>query len=105
MVAVTTERPTYRYVVLLAPSANAGVLEEKLVATVMEFGGIKGLAEVEPSVVHVDPRKGVAVVRVKREGLHLFRAALAACEEPLARVVKVTGTLRKARAISSSLSF
>jgi RNase P/RNase MRP subunit POP5 len=105
MVRVAVERPTYRYVIVRFLDVDASILEDKLVAAVMEFGGIKGLSEVEPSVVHVDPKKGIAVIRVKREGLHLFRAALAAYEVPLVGVIKVTGTLRKAKAISSSLSF
>lgn len=93
----------YRYVVVEAAEMNAELLESKLVAAVMRLSGVIGLAKVEPAVVYMRADKGLAVVRVKREGLRLFRAALAAHKEPLARVVKVAGTLRKARAICSSL--
>ena len=102
---MAVERPTYRYAIVHFLDVDASILEDKLVAAVMEFGGVKGLSEVEPSVVYIDPKKRIAIIRVKREGLHLFRAALAVYEEPLVRVIKITGTLRKAQAISSSFSF
>ncbi len=98
-----TKRPVYRYVIVEAAEVDARSLESKLVAAVMRLGGILGLAEVEPMIVHVCADKRLAVIRVKRGGLVLFRAALAAHKEPLVRVIKVAGTLRKARAICTSL--
>jgi RNase P/RNase MRP subunit POP5 len=100
---MTARRPVFRYVIVKVADADANLLESKLAAAVVRLGGVLGLARVEPAVVYVRADKGLAVVRVKREGLLLFRAALAAYKEPLARVVKVAGTLRKARAICSSL--
>mgnify|MGYP001626201452 CR=1 FL=1 len=91
----------YRYVV--ARVLAEGDLEELLKSSVKELWGLRGLAEVQPSVVELDERARVAVVRVRREGLPLLRAALAVHPRPLLEVLKVTGTLRRARRVAGSL--
>jgi len=92
---------TFRYLVVATNRVQN--LEEVLARAVMELWGLRGLAEVGVSVIEVKGDKGLAIVRVKREGLPLFRAAVAVHPEPILRVLKVTGTLKKAREIQSSI--
>lgn len=93
-------KDSYRY--LIVASGEVRNLEDHLTKAVAELWGLRGLAEVGLSVVEVREREGLAIVRVKRGGLHLLRAAIAVYPVPLARVVKVTGTLKKARKILES---
>lgn len=75
-------------------------LAAHVLEVVAEFSGVMGLAKVRPTVVRVDHEKRLAVVRVEREGLPIFRAALAAYPRPVLRILKVTGTLRRALRIA-----
>ncbi|MCX8180649.1 MAG: hypothetical protein N3E41_04635 [Thermofilaceae archaeon] len=78
-------------------------LKVKLIAAVMELAGIKGLAETGPVVVYSDPTKKIVVIRVRRNGLVLFKASLAMYRDPIVTILKVTGTLRKAIRLANSL--
>ena len=93
---------TYRYVIVKVNTHEQ--LETCLEKAVLELWGLRGLAETGLNVVYIDERKGLAVIRVRREGLHLLRAALAAYPKPIVRIIKVAGTLRKAEKIAESLS-
>ncbi|GEM_PF-1619153 len=90
-----------RYIV--AVIEEPGDLATRIVEVVVEFLGVAGLARVRPTIVRIDAGRRVAVVRVEREGLSLLRAALAAYPKPVLRIVKVTGTLRRALRIAESL--
>lgn len=96
-------RPVYRYIVVASAQGDSELLSRALVEAVKELWGVAGLAAVDPVVVHLEWERGAAVVRVRREGLAYFRAAVAAHPEPVVRVVKVAGTLRKAVRIARSL--
>jgi len=74
-----------------------GFLEEAIV----EMAGIIGLARARPSVIHLG--QSLAIVRVDREGLDTLRAALAMSRKNCVKIVRVTGTLKKARSILSQL--
>lgn len=93
---------SYRYVIVVILVKEP--LEACLENAVLELWGLRGLAETRLSVVYIDAHGKLAVVRVRREGLPLLRAALAAYPKPIVRVVKVAGTLRKAKKIVESLS-
>jgi len=90
-----------RYIV--AVIEEPGDLATRIVEVVVEFSGVAGLARVRPTIVRIDAGRRVAVVRVEREGLSLLRAALAAYPRPVLKIVKVTGTLRRALRIAESL--
>lgn len=94
-------KEAYRYVIVAAKGVQN--LEESLAKAVLELWGLWGLAQVGVGVVEVREREGLAILKVKREGLHLLRAAIAVYPAPTVRVVKVTGTLRKAREILESM--
>ncbi|RLE70793.1 MAG: hypothetical protein DRJ43_01220 [Thermoprotei archaeon] len=86
----------YRYVVAVVEEDV-----EPLTAirrAVLELSGIMGLAAVMPEIVYANER-GYVIVRVSRGGLPLLRAALAAYGKCPLRVLKVTGSLRKARSM------
>jgi len=91
-----------RYVV--AVIEELGDLTTRIVEAVVEFSGVAGLAKVRPAVVRIYRKKRIAIVRIEREGLPLFRASLAAYPRPILRIIKVTGTLRRAQRIAESLS-
>lgn len=92
----------YRYLIVTADKVQN--LEDSLVKAVTELWGLRGLATVEVSVVEVKESERLAIIKVKREGLALFRAAIAVHPKPLVRILKVTGTLRKAREIQGSIA-
>jgi len=95
------KRAVYRY--LIVETVTDEPLEDALERAVKELWGLRGLAEVEPSVMSTLPQKKLAIVRVRREGLPLLRAALAVYPNTIVRIVKVAGTLRKAERIARSL--
>lgn len=94
-------KDAYRYLIVAAKEVQN--LEEYLAKAVIELWGLWGLAESGVSVVEVREREGLAIVKVKREGLHLLRAAIAVYPVSPARIIKVTGTLKKAREILESV--
>ena len=91
----------YRYLILEAENPDKAF--EKLKKAVLELWGISGLAITGLKQISVYSEKNAVIVRVEREGLHMLRAAIAASSEPVARVVKVTGSCRKAKRIAESL--
>lgn len=91
----------FRYVVART-LVDEDQLKMKLVAAIMELAGIKGLAETGPAIVYSDPAKKIIVIRVRRNGLVLFRASLAVYKDPVVTILKVTGTLRKAIRLADS---
>ncbi len=97
-------RTRYRYLIFSIEGELPGRdrLEADILEGLTELFGVFGLSDVEPRLVIYEGGRGV--VRVNREGLVKFRAFVALQRGPYRiRVVKVTGTLRKARAVLESL--
>lgn len=92
---------THRYVI--ARVLTSDPLEDSLVKAVRELWGLRGLAEARISVVRMHSQKGLAIIKVRREGLLILRAALAVHPSPIVRIVRVAGTLKRAERIAGSL--
>lgn len=91
----------YRYIILRMQEAVN--LASEITNSVLELWGIKGLADAMPEVVHLDSANGIAILRVKREGVHLVKAALAAYRKQLAITLKVTGSYKRALRLVESM--
>lgn len=83
---------------------DASSLASEINNSVLELWGVKGLAEAMPEVVHLDLVNSVAILRVKREGIHLVKAALAAYRKQLAVTLKVTGSYKRALKLAENIS-
>ncbi|MEM1508998.1 MAG: Rpp14/Pop5 family protein [Thermofilaceae archaeon] len=92
----------YRYMVLRIQEASNLVSE--INNAVLELWGVKGLADTMPEVVHLDLVNSIAILRVKRRGLHLVKAALAAYRKQLAIILKVTGSYKRALKFAENIS-
>jgi len=102
-------REKRRYVLIKVESTvavTAEALDAYAKGCVQRFLGIEGLARVKPKLVHFDAEKGAAVFRVARDFVRDFRLSLELAPRTsplLLRVVKVTGTMRKAVRMISSM--
>jgi len=97
-----------RYIVLRFKGSDVG--RERLSKLIEDHlnmvYGLVGSSKVNPEVVYFNRERLTGVVRTTVEGVKLFRAMLALVgplEGVHVRVVKVTGTLRKAKAIAKSI--
>ena len=101
------KREKWRYaVVKVEGGVNLGAIEAIVQGLVQRVYGIRGLAETSPSIVHLDETRRIAVVKVRRDFLQTFRAALELAPRntpALLRIIRVTGTLKAAKRYVASL--
>lgn len=92
-----------RYIVIkyLGESETPEKVLEKIVQTITKAFGVVGLMHVNPRLVGRGPGSSF-LISVDREGLDKFIAALVVTREHSFEVVKITGTIKKARRILSS---
>ncbi len=90
-----------RYMVLkLNKKFEKEELEEYLEKLITRYFGIFGLAEALPRVIVI--KENSAVIRTSEKGVLLIRASLIFSMDEIS-IMKVTGTLRKAKRIWESL--
>jgi len=95
-------RERYRYLVLEVKDVEPASAADIIKSIVLKYFGIVGLSKVLPKLIEAYPSKGLAIVKVLADGVDLVRASMALSSNAPLRVVKVTGTERKARAIAVS---
>ncbi|MGC9107689.1 MAG: Rpp14/Pop5 family protein [Infirmifilum sp.] len=93
----------HRYVVVRVKDSSKSPeeIEGLVTSLILQLFGIDGLSRVLPKVVYRNDR-GISVIRVRREGLKIFRASLTLDRSSSIYVMKTTGTLRKASRIADS---
>ncbi len=93
----------YRYLVLRLAREFVSLeeVEEHIRKCILSLFGVYGLSRTLPRVVYKS-KKGIVVVRVKREGVKILRASLLLDTANSITVLKTTGTTRKAKRIADS---
>mgnify|MGYP001772613364 CR=1 FL=1 len=95
----------YRYIVarIQREDIKQEDLEKLVNQLILTLFGVNGLSKVLPKVVYINAKK-IVVIKVKREGIKIFRASLLLDRGSSLTVLKTTGTLRKAARIADSIS-
>ena len=102
-------RTRRRYLIVKIEPANTDLavdsLETILLGAIIRLWGAEGLAKINPKLIYLDKRRQLAVVRVDAEGVERARLAFELFPRVapiVVRVVRVTGTVRKALRIIKS---
>ncbi|GEM_PF-1105056 len=98
-------REKFRYIVFISKSLpeDKDDFYKIIVSTLVELFGLRSLAFSRLTLVDYIPGRG-GVIKVRREAIHIARTALAFYKNnktPI-RVIKIAGTLRKAKSILRS---
>lgn len=101
---MSPSREKRRYVIIRVRNGLKEPREvlNRVVEIVVKAFGIVGLSQVDPRVVS-EGQGTLHLISVSREGLDKLLAAFVIADERDFEIVKVTGTIRKARRIISSL--
>jgi len=99
-------KESYRYIVFISKSSmpkNKGDFQKALTSIFIELFGIKEYALSKLVVTEYIPGRG-GIIKTRRESVHKAKTALVFYrndKKPI-RIVKVTGTLKKAKSILKS---
>ena len=74
----------------------------------LKFYGIKGIMDIMPTLAFYDKERSIGILEVKHDKVKQAKSCLILCSYVKSigiLILRVTGTLRKARAIASSLGY
>ncbi len=89
-----------RYVIIQTEKIDQKGLQNILVENIKKTFGIKGLSITRPAIIY--SKENLYIVAIDAEGIDYFRASLVLLEQPRIKVIKITGTSRKAKRIVES---
>ncbi|RLF08326.1 MAG: hypothetical protein DRJ64_01225 [Thermoprotei archaeon] len=99
-------RERKRYVIIyLKDEIDEETFRKDLIDETINFVGVKGLSFFLPRIVF--RKDNIFVIRTTVEGLKIFRSILVlkgGVKGRSVRIIKVTGSLKKAKAVSESLN-
>lgn len=90
-----------RYIIIRTKISDKEELLKKLVNAIMYAFGLEGLSRTRPTVIYSKDNKHV--VAIDKDGVDYLRAALVFSLYEDVKILRITGTSRKAKRIMDSL--